>query len=207
MPNIDHLIICAPNLSEGIAYIQSIVGTAPVFTGQHPQWGTHNALLALGSRCFLEVIAPDPNLPIPETGLLFQPYFNQAPHLRSWVVQCQPIEIFLQAFSKQGIEMGTIQKGGRKRPDGSFLQWELSDPYANRLHGLVPFLIDWHNSRHPSFDLPDIGILDKLIICGEINPLANIPWMTDMPIELTNKEEFQMIARIKLTGGSVIEIK
>lgn len=36
----------------------------------------------------------------------------------------------------------------RRRPDGVLLEWELAFPPGG--DGLVPFLIDWHDSPHPA---------------------------------------------------------
>src|SRR5204862_4940114 len=58
---LDHLIVGAATLAEGIEYVAGITGVTPVPGGKHAAMGTHNALLRLGDLVFLEVIAIDPD--------------------------------------------------------------------------------------------------------------------------------------------------
>ncbi len=40
----------------------------------------------------------------------------------------------------------------RRRQDGVLLEWQLTGPVPETESGLVPFLIDWGSSPHPSED-------------------------------------------------------
>lgn len=44
--SLDHLVVAADNLSEGIDYVTNILGISPQPGGQHASMGTHNALLS-----------------------------------------------------------------------------------------------------------------------------------------------------------------
>ena len=45
---VDHLVLSAPSLDEGISHVESLTGVVAAHGGAHPGMGTHNALLALG---------------------------------------------------------------------------------------------------------------------------------------------------------------
>jgi hypothetical protein len=57
---LDHLIVVARSLAQGSAWVAARLGASPVAGGKHVVFGTHNQLLSLGGRRFLEVLAVDP---------------------------------------------------------------------------------------------------------------------------------------------------
>ena len=57
----DHLVVAAATLEQGEKHIEALLGVRPQRGGKHVAMGTHNSLLKLGSKSFLEVIAVDPD--------------------------------------------------------------------------------------------------------------------------------------------------
>ena len=63
---IDHLVIAAGTLEQGVAYVRECLGVSMPFGGVHAKMGTHNHLMQLGNDSFLEVIAINRDIEPPD---------------------------------------------------------------------------------------------------------------------------------------------
>jgi hypothetical protein len=89
---IDHLIYRAPDLARAVADVEERFGVRAQAGGKHIGLGTHNALLALGSRIYLEIIAPDPSQPQPSVPRPFGTDRVGRGGLAGWAITCPDID-------------------------------------------------------------------------------------------------------------------
>jgi hypothetical protein len=153
---VDHLLLGAPDLDGGIAWLEARIGVKAQLGGSHPGVGTRNALVSLGPRQYLEIIAPDPA----QSSFNFDIDLRKlgAPRLVNWAVSTPDVEAATAAARRDGLQVFGPRDGSRRRPDGVTLRWrsggvvaKLGEPDVNP----VPFFIQWaSDSRHPSADAP-----------------------------------------------------
>ena len=66
---LDHLVVVAASLQQGVDWCEATLGVTPGPGGQHPLMSTHNRMLKIASAAFplayLEIIAIDPAAPAP----------------------------------------------------------------------------------------------------------------------------------------------
>lgn len=149
---LDHFILGCADLNHGIAFVEEHTGVRAAFGGVHPGRGTQNALLSLGERRYLEIMAPDPGQKVaPQIANLGQ---LKQPRIVGWAAHRDDLDQFAARLRKTGIECDGPQVGSRQRPDGKVLHWKalrLKDDHG----GLLPFFIEWSaDSVHPSVDAP-----------------------------------------------------
>lgn len=150
---IDHLVYVCASLEEGVARVRKTLGVDPVPGGRHPRWGTRNALVGLGERTYLEIVAPDPDAEPPGEPRPFGLDRLSPPRLATWAVRASGLEERVARAAAEGVDLGPVLAGSRERADGTVLTWSLTDPRAFRAGGVLPFLIDWGDSPHPAASL------------------------------------------------------
>lgn len=154
----DHLIVGAADLDAGIAHVERLTGVRAAIGGSHPGRGTRNALLSLGRRQYLEVLAPDPAQRTQSYGWPFDVRQLATPRLIGWAAATSDASALALRASAAGLSVSGPRDGMRARPDGRTLRWTTVDiavPLARDGVDPVPFFIQWAaDSRHPSEDSP-----------------------------------------------------
>lgn len=157
---IDHLVVTAPSLDVGAAYVSHVLGVMPQPGGEHVRMGTHNRLLHLGESTYLEVIAVNPAAPRPTRPRWFgldTLAADAKPSLATWVARTGDIRAGSEAASEQ---LGPVEPMSR-----GALEWLITIPADGEmpLDGVAPALIEWHTDAHPASHLDDYGLsLKKL---------------------------------------------
>ena len=149
---LDHILLGCRDLGRGIAFVEERTGVRAAFGGVHPGRGTQNALLSLGGRRYLEIIALDPK----QSGTPQYPIITRLtePRLIGWAAHPGDLQSLAAKLANSGVAADGPTPGSRRRPDGRVLQWKtvtLKEDAA----GLLPFFIEWSaDSMHPSADSP-----------------------------------------------------
>jgi hypothetical protein len=152
--DLDHILLGADDLEHGINWMQERSGVRAIFGGVHPGRGTRNALLSLGPRRYLEIIAPDPQQASATSGndMAHRLRTIQEPRLIGWAAHTSDLAGLVQKAIAAGIPIEDPRDGSRVRPDGKTLQWK-SFALKKDFDGALPFFIEWNiNSVHPSQD-------------------------------------------------------
>lgn len=150
LEQLDHLVYATPDLADGIARIEGVLGVRAHPGGTHPEWGTRNAIVPLGPESYLEIIGPDPDRASEPLPRVFGIAELTTPRLVTWAVKGELLVATAERASAAGIDLGEVRSGSRIRPDGTQIHWELTDPFAERAGGTLPFFIDWGASPHPA---------------------------------------------------------
>jgi hypothetical protein len=151
---IDHLVYACPDLDAAVAEIARLTGVRPQQGGQHPGLGTHNALLSLGDRTYLEIIAPDPAQPGSGRQRPFGLDSLAAPALRAWAAAPRDIDAAVRRARTEGFDYGDIVTRHRRTPGNGELSWRMTALPHDGAVAVVPFLIDWGAQRHPAETAP-----------------------------------------------------
>ncbi|MEX2465675.1 MAG: VOC family protein [Gemmatimonadota bacterium] len=200
----DHLIVAGPDLEEATEYVESVLGLHASAGGRHPGVGTRNALVGLGPGAYIEIIGPDPEQAEPELPRWFGIDTLTGPRLATWSARTGDLARAVADGRAVGLELGTIARGGRVRPDGTRLEWRVTDPRAERFHGVLPFLMDWGESEHPSSRL---GAECALVRLRGFHPDVLGPRVAaealGLPVELAAGPEPLLEADIRTPAGLV----
>jgi len=170
---IDHLVVAAATLAEGVAWCEATLGVTPGPGGAHALFGTHNRLLRMHStahpRAYLEIIALDPaatpTRPPPlrrwfdlDDPALRQRLTQEGPQLIHWVASVPDIAAAGDRLRALGIERGPVIEASRPTAQG-LLRWRITvrDDGQRLFGGALPTLIQWGDT-HPADGMVASGL-------------------------------------------------
>jgi len=158
MNRLDHIVVAAQSLDQGVEYIREHLGVDIPKGGFHATMGTHNHLMQLGNGAYLELIAVNPEAEVPLhprwfalDDALMRESLRQQPRLITWVMNTTDLQ-HVKAFSD--LDIGSPTALTRNN-----LSWEIALTGDGRLlgNGLLPYVIQWHSEPHPSGGMADLG--------------------------------------------------
>jgi hypothetical protein len=167
--HIDHLVVAAASLEEGIGWCRETFGFEPGPGGEHALMSTHNRVFRIDSaafpRAYLEIIAVNPAAPAPGRTRWFdlddaalRGMLSAGPRLVHFVVRTNDAAAAVEALRARNIDRGSLLAAERPTPH-SVLRWKItvrSD--GQRLYdGALPTLIEW-GGVHPCDTLAPSGV-------------------------------------------------
>jgi hypothetical protein len=156
---IDHIVLAVPDLADGAGGFARLSGVRPARGGRHVGLGTANFLVGLGVGAYLEIIGPDPEQPDTGRPRPFGIDELTGPRVAAWCVRPPDLDRTIATARARGYDPGPARAMSRSAPDGGRLTWRLTSLPADPAAGLVPFLIDWGATAHPtSAALPTLAL-------------------------------------------------
>jgi len=202
---LDHILLGCSDLDRGIAFVEEHTGVRAVFGGVHPGRGTRNALLSLGERHYLEIIAPDrQQAGAPDTRQLKE---LVEPRLVGWAAHPGDINQFAIHLRSAGVDFEGPTPGSRKRSDGRVLQWT-TVALKNDGQGVLPFFIEWSaGTIHPSIDAPPGCKIERFTISSPnqvgVQDLCSV---LKLDVHVEHAEKSQLSTRIAGLNGHVMQL-
>ena len=141
--HLDHLVIAAASLEQGVAWCEATLGVTPGSGGRHALMGTHNRLSRIATDAFpdayLEIIAIDPQA-APAGRVRW--FGLDDPARQAQLRESGPRLIHAVARTAQGP-----------------LAWQILLREDGELEcgGALPTLIQWEG-RHPAHSMPESGL-------------------------------------------------
>lgn len=175
---VDHIVIAAATLEQGVAWCEATLGLVPGPGGQHVLMSTHNRLLKIESDAFpgayLEIIAIDPVAPPPGRARWFglddpalQARIAQQPQLVHAVARTENLDMQRWGLVNAGQQPGLPVAARRQTPNG-LLSWYIlvREDGALSCGGALPTLIQWQGVHPADRMAPSPVSLKRLVLRG-----------------------------------------
>ncbi len=184
---IDHLVVAAHSLDQGVQWCEATLGITPGTGGEHPQYGTHNRLFKIATpawpMAYCEIIAIQPGAKGPANPRAKRWFDLDNPALRAAVAEQPRLVHFVAntgdlraariALSALDIERGPGMPASRHTRKGT-LHWQITvrEDGQRLFDGCLPTLIQWGKPEdeeplrlHPRKSLPRSKVsLDSITI-------------------------------------------
>ncbi len=142
----DHFIVLVRDLDQGIESFRQL-GFEAQPGGEHPAFGSHNAIVALADGTYLELVAfRDPTLATKTFWGDLVRKLDIHEGFGACVFASNDLTDDVQAIRQRGLEVADPQPGTRKRPDGQTVAWHIA-VVGGTISGFLPFLIQDDSPR------------------------------------------------------------
>ena len=200
---LDHLVVAAATLEQGVAWCEATLGITPGPGGKHVAFGTHNRLFKVASEAFpqayFEIIAIDPEgragrrrwFALDDPAMQ-ESLAAEGPRLVHFVARSTMLDMHRWGLITVVHHPGDPLRASRQTASG-LLEWEIlvRDDGAFECGGALPTLIQWRGV-HPTDNMPDSGVVLKSLTLRGLPPrarevlrLRGVPVATDPGPALT----------------------
>ena len=149
MHSLDHIVIGSSTLDEGTKFVENILQSKLSDIGVHKDMGTHNRVIRINERVYLEVIAIDPK----KSKLNNRKWFNldnsklqsklkKSPQIIGYVIEYNDMNVtkYYDPFFKSSRDI---------------YKWQFAMPTFNNINidseiietGIIPSLINWKSDK------------------------------------------------------------
>jgi Glyoxalase-like domain len=171
---IDHLVVAAASLADGVQWCEKKLGISPGPGGEHPLMGTHNRVFSIASPTFplayFEIIAIHSGAPNARSAWARRWFDLDDPELQAQLTKSGPrlvhfvartahADAGVRALARLGLDRGQLLPASRPTPQG-LLSWKITVRQDGQrlFYGALPTLIEW-GAAHPGHSMPYSGVV------------------------------------------------
>lgn len=211
---LDHIVIAARTLDEGRVWARETLGVETVGGGRHDGLATHNTLLKLDGKRYLEIIAIDPDAGAPHFPRWFgldtdevREHIAHGPRLVAWVARCAGASDSIERLAQtQDYSANVVRSASR-----ADFRWRFAftSDGARIAGGTLPHLIQWDGDAHPCDRLPESGVSLTALMLGVPEPgrLAGVLEalrFADASVQVGQSTATNLVAMLRTPRGGVV---
>jgi catechol 2,3-dioxygenase-like lactoylglutathione lyase family enzyme len=213
---LDHIVIGCNSLDEARAWCREVLGVEASGGGKHAGIGTHNTLLSLGSKHYLEFIAIDPEAPVPSVPRWFgldtdevKSRIAHEPRLIAWVARVAR-DSASEAIEEIARLPGNPANDVRLAERGDF-RWRFAFTHDGALPrgGVLPYFIQWDVPHHPCERLADADVmLASLVLAApapeSVSSLLDKARFADPKVQVGQSTAAHLVATLHSPRGLIV---
>ncbi len=211
---LDHIVVAARTLQEGRVWARETLGVEAVGGGKHDGLATHNTLLKLDGKRYLEIIAVDPDAGMPNFPRWFgldtadiREHIAHGPRVVAWVARCRDAAEDIEQLT-QAVDYTANVVRSASRAD---FRWRFAfTPDGERIAGgTLPHLIQWDCDVHPCDRLPESGVSLTALMLGAPEPaqlsrVLDALRFADALVQVGQSTALNLVAVLQTPSGSVV---
>lgn len=211
---LDHIVVAAKTLDEGRKWVREVLGVDAVGGGKHDGLATHNTLLKLDVKCYLEIIAIDPDAGTPNFPRWFgldtdevRGHIAHGPRLVAWVARASGDDDAIEQLAASRDYSAKIVRTATRAD----FRWRFAFTAdgARIASGVLPHLIQWDSPTHPCERLPESGVALTALMLGAPEPEQLTGGLqalhfADARVQVGQSTAKHLVAMLQTPLGSVV---